>query len=536
MKKRGFFSLSFQVFIFSAVCGLLPLLLTMTLLNDNFQYFLEDRLETEVLEIAMWASQDARVKEAYTAKPVQAEALEEFAQQIKNQTNAYVNFIDEQGIVLTQPDPSLTGEKIEFEEERALKGEIYVSRIEGYAGPAIRCFAPIYVNDIQVGTVIAAFLEPDIKHILSQLYRSVSIVLPLGLLLIVMLSLLLANNIKKRLFGMEPLEIGTKLMEREGILHSVNEGIIATDHNLEITVVNQKARELFPKDVVLEGKKITDLIPDSPLVRVIISKRPEYNKQLSIYGNIVLYNSFPLFINNRVVGIVMTIRPMTEVSRLAEELTGFKEIVQALRARTHEFSNKLHAISGLLQLGSYEEAKKYAASVAQDERTLLSCILNNFGINAISGLLMGKASEAEERRIKFSINPESYLFSLPESFDEHSCVIVLGNLIENAFDAVEDYAAKPEVAVSIQQTESAILFEVKDNGPGIPSNIQQLIFQPGYTTKPHGMGYGLSNVKNKVDLAQGELTFYTDSGGTIFRVRIPHDALQEQGGGDLDWN
>lgn len=529
MKKRSFFSLSFQVFVFSAVCGLLPLLLTMTLLNDNFQHFFEDRLETEVMEIAMWAAQDTRVKEAYTTKPVQAEALEEFAQQIKNQTNAYVNFIDKQGIVLTQPDPSLVVEKIEIEEEeRAFEGETYVRRIEGYAGPAIRCFAPIYDGNTQVGTVIAAFLEPDIKHILSQLYRSVNIVLPLALLLIVMLSLLLANNIKKRLFGMEPLEIGTKLMEREGILHSVNEGIIATDHNLEITVVNQKARELFPGDIELEGNKITDLIPDSPLARVIVSKKPEYNKQLSLNGNIVLCNIFPLFINNRVVGTVMTIRPMTEVSRLAEELTGFKKIVQALRARTHEFSNKLHAISGLLQLGSYEEAKKYAASVARDERTLLSCILNNFGINTISGLLMGKASEAEERRIKFSIHPESYLFSLPENFDEHACVIVLGNLIENAFDAVEEYTSNPEVSVSIYQSESAIIFEVKDNGPGIPLEDRQSILMPGFTTKQHGTGYGLSNVKNKVDLARGELSFSTDPEGTTFRVSIPHDVLQER--------
>jgi sensor histidine kinase regulating citrate/malate metabolism len=156
----------------------------------------------------------------------------------------------------------------------------------------------------------------------------------------------LANNIKKRLFGMEPQEIGTRLIEREGILHSVKEGIIATNENLMITVVNHSARALFPKETMLVGAKITDLIPDSPLLNVIRTKRPELNKQLSINDNIVISNSFPLFIKDKVVGTVITFSHLNEVSRLAEELTGVKRIVEALRARTHEFSNKLHAISG----------------------------------------------------------------------------------------------------------------------------------------------------------------------------------------------
>jgi sensor histidine kinase regulating citrate/malate metabolism len=155
----------------------------------------------------------------------------------------------------------------------------------------------------------------------------------------------------------------------------------------------------------------------------------------------------------------MTFSNLTEVNRLAEELTGVKRIVEALRARTHEFSNKLHAISGLLQLGSYEEAKKYVARVAINEKTLMSCLLGNFRINTVTGLLMGKASEAEEKRIHFEIDGESYLFSLPDYFDDHAIVIVLGNLIENAFDAAKSYSKDPEVFVSVKQTETMIRIE-----------------------------------------------------------------------------
>ena len=136
-----------------------------------------------------------------------------------------------------------------------------------------------------------------------------------------------------------------------------------------------------------------------------------------------------------------------------------------------------------------------------------------------------------------SIDPESYLFSLPEHFDEHASVIVLGNLIENAFESFERPFRDPKVAVSIMQSESHITIEVKDNGPGIPENIRDKIFNPGFTTKSNGNGYGLANVKNKVDLAGGELSFSDDREGTVFKVIIPYDIyMDERQGGDLDWN
>jgi len=384
--------------------------------------------------------------------------------------------------------------------------------------------------------VIAAFLEPDIDLILSRLYESVYLVLPFAFVIILILSLLLANNIKKKLYGMEPFEIATKLSEREEILNAVKEGIIATDDQLTVTVVNQSAQALFPKETKIIGEKITNLISDSPLPNVITAKRPHYNKQLSINDNIVISNSVPLLIQDKIVGTVMTFSNLTEVNHLAEELTGVKRILEALRASTHEFSNKLHAISGLLQLGSYEDAKKYVARLVIDETTLMSCLLGNFRINAVTGLLMSKASEAEEKRINFEIDRESYLFSLPDYFDEHAIVIVLGNLLENAFDAAKNHAKTPEVFLSIKQTETMIKIEVKDNGGGIPENLREKIYEPGFTTKMYGTGYGLFNVKSRVKAAGGEISYLNDKEGTTFQVTIPYDALiDKEQGGTLEW-
>ena len=495
-------------------------------------------MEKQVIEIAMWAANDVEVEQAYSNSVLDTDILQKTCNSIKNSTGAYIIFMDTDGIVLSHPFPSRIGYQIVGRQEgEPLATEPTVTRTEGYSGPAIKGYVPIYIEDRLVGGVVAAFLEPDIKHILSQMYRAVYAIVPLVLLLIIILSVLLANNIKKRLSGMEPGEIATRLIERDGILHSVSEGIIATDRDLNITVINYAAKALFPKGNLLVGQKVTDFISDYPLTEVINTKEPRHNIQISVNDNIVLSNCFPLFIKNKVVGTVITIRTMTEVNEMAEKLTGVTKIVEALRARTHEFSNKLHAISGLLQLGSFEQAQKYVASVASEEKSLLSCLLSNFRVNAVTGLLMGKASEAEEKRIIFSIDPESYLFSLPESFDEHASVIVLGNLIENAFDSTKIYAKEPKVSVSIKQSEKSIAIEVKDNGHGVAENIRDLIFEPGFTTKDNGTGYGLANVKNRVDLAGGEISFFSIEESTIFKVIIPHDILEdERQGGNMVGN
>lgn len=534
MRKKINFSLRAQVIFFTVLCGLIPLLLTTWVLHQNFLHFFIDRLEKQVQEIAMWAADDVVVKEAYSGLSPDKDTLQNTSNNIKNRTGAYIIFMNMDGKVLSHPFPTRIGSQVIGKQEgEPLPEGPYISRTEGYLGPAIRGYAPIYVNGKLIGGVMAAFLEPDIKHILSQMYKVVYAIIPVALFLITLLSIILANNIKKRLSGMEPGEIATRLIEREGILDSVSDGIIATDRDFNITVINYAAQNLFPEGEVLIGRKVTDYISDSPLPEVIKTKKPQRNIQISLNGNIVLSNCLPLFINDKVVGSVITIRTMTEVNKMAEELTGVNRIVEALRARTHEFSNKLHAISGLLQLGSFEQAQKYVTSVARDEKSLVSCILSNFRVNAVAGLLMGKASEAEEKRIKFWIDPESSLFSLPESFDEHACVVVLGNLIENAFESIDRNSKESKVFVSITQSETQIRIEIGDNGTGIPENIRDRIFEPGFTTKPTGNGYGLANVKSRVDLAGGEISFSSDEEGTVFRVIIPYDILMDERRGGI---
>ncbi len=515
--------LRMRVFITTAISSLIPLLLAIGIMYFNFTNSFEEQLASQAMDIATVTAGKTKVKLAFST-PDPSTTLQPIAEEIRLGTKAaFVVFMSKQGIRYSHPNVSLIGKPFTGDDESlALKGHAYTSKAVGVSGPSIRAFKPIYDDQNElVGVVAVGFFQPEISFLLSGIYKTFYIVIPLGFLLIVFFSVILANSIKKILFGLEPLEIATMLKERDCMLHSVKEGIIAIDRDSNVTVVNQAARNLFPEDTEFIGKPITELIPDSLLPTVMDTKQPLEDEQLLINGNVVLTNRLPLVINGKVMGAIATFRPLTEVNRIAEELTGVKKIVNALRARTHEFLNKLHVISGLIQLESYDEAKKYITNLTYKEQSLISFLINNIYCSAIVGLLMGKASEAEEQQIQLEIIRESQLFSLPDYFDEHAMVVVVGNLIENAFDAVEQNLSNRYVKVLIKQNAADIYIEVIDMGKGIPPEHRDRIFEPGFTTKEKGQGFGLANLKNRIDVAGGKVSVYSSEQGTAFQVIIP---------------
>ena len=107
---------------------------------------------------------------------------------------------------------------------------------------------------------------------------------------------------------------------------------------------------------------------------------------------------------------------------------------------------------------------------------------------------------------------------------------VLLNLINNASFAVSskleagsvDY--KPEVIVSTKRNDKSIMISVKDNGPGIPTEIKDKIFQPFFTTKPtgQGTGLGLSLSYDIVKAHGGEIKVESErNNGSEFKIFIP---------------
>lgn len=215
---------------------------------------------------------------------------------------------------------------------------------------------------------------------------------------------------------------------------------------------------------------------------------------------------------------------MTEIRRMAEELTGVIRFVETLRVQNHEFNNKLHTISGLIQLGEHDEAVRFISKLAASQRHMISFISERVKDPAVAAILLGKIGRSREMDIDFRIEPGSFLGEL-RGLEGTTLATIIANLADNAMEAVEsNEKGKRNVEISLYDEEGAITISVKDTGKGIPSRLKEKIFEKGFSAgKTEHPGLGLFIVKRFVDSLNGELDVESVEGeGTEFSIYIPH--------------
>ncbi|MEG6522670.1 sensor histidine kinase [Desulfotomaculum sp. 1211_IL3151] len=517
-------SLKIKIFIFTLIGGVITLLVAVSIFYLSLHKTVEEQIAAQAMDIAQLAAANFQAREAYLEREYYK--LQPIADIYRSTTKASsIVYLNMNGLRLSHSDPRLLGKHITGNDEaEVLAGKVYTSQAEGVSGPSIRAFVPVYdFNDHQIGAVGVAFYQPDIQTTMEKVFSIFYIVIPIVFLLMVILSYALSESIKRSMFGLEPRVIASLLMERETMLQSVKEGIIAIDRNEKVTVINHEAKRLLNIDTEVSGNSIYELIPDSRLPLIMKNRTAEYDQAMMFDKTVVLTNRIPLIFKNKVIGAIATFRDLTELNQLAEELTGVKKIVNTLRAKTHEFMNNMHVVSGLIQLEFYEEAQRYILNLTNQEQSKISFILNSIHNPAAAGILLGKTSEAHEMNIDMVVNEGSVLHFLPQHFGENSFAVVLGNLIENAFQAVANLSVNRRCAeVLIFQDKESITIRVEDAGLGIDKSIADRIFEQGFTTKETGNGFGLNNVYHRVNLAQGTVDFQSSEKGTIFTVVIPN--------------
>lgn len=208
-----------------------------------------------------------------------------------------------------------------------------------------------------------------------------------------------------------------------------------------------------------------------------------------------------------------------------------QELNRRLRSQRHDYLNHLQVVVGLLELGEYEELKKYLKPVYNDIMKTGKAIRTSSA--AINALLMAKWNVAEEKGIDFYLEVKSDLKELPVE-DWQMCK-VLSNLIDNAMTAVEENAGEKKIWLDVTEDKERYLFEVSNNGPVIPKEFQKEMFQPGITSKKEaGHGMGLYIVAGVVKENAGKLEFASVEGKTVFAVSFPKKNLT--GEGVRKWN
>src|SRR5690606_24532038 len=121
----------------------------------------------------------------------------------------------------------------------------------------------------------------------------------------------------------------------------------------------------------------------------------------------------------------------------------------ALRAQTHEFMNILHVITGMIHIKEYAGLEMYLRKQTKLFQTETGSVSNIVKDPVIAGFLLSKGSYAREKQVKLSYTANTPLPVSEEPDTAHHMITILGNLIENAFDAVKNNIEK-RVSVSIQ--------------------------------------------------------------------------------------
>ncbi len=398
---------------------------------------------------------------------------------------------------------------------------------ENYAIPN-RAFG--YVKNSQediVGYVVTGYSDDVLKNSAIDSIIFLLIMTAFGLSVGIIGAIYLARHVKKILFGLEPEAIAAMLQERNIILDSVREGVITIDDKGIITLVNIEAENLLSDAKIVDtgelvGKNIKDVLRNVRFDSILKEGKIITNAGVKLGDTLFIITSVPLMLNDKIIGAVFTFRKKSVVEELANQLTGFKNYSTALRAQTHEFMNKMHVIMGLIEMKAYDELKQFTKEVALNRQSEVSYIVTRLKDITLAGFILGKISRSRELDIDFSLSDESELRNDLEVPSVHDLVLIVGNIIENAFDALQNHEGERIVSLSILDFDKEIVITVEDSGPGMSEDSKKNVFMRGYSSKGEGHGYGLYLVKQSIDNLEGTIDIETSEGeGTTFTVRLP---------------
>ena len=380
-----------------------------------------------------------------------------------------------------------------------------------------------------IGYIVTGYSDEIVNNSTIDSVLFLLLMTVLGLVVGIWGAIYLSKRIKSVLFGYEPEEIARMLRERDILLNSVREGIVNINSNGRITLVNSEASILLQQAGIknvsdIMGMNASDVLKRLPINDIIKDGKTLVDASVKIGNTIFILTAVPLLLEDKnIVGAVLTFRKKSVVEEMANQLTGFKNYATALRAQTHEFMNKMHVIMGLIDMKAYDELKNFTQEIAYNRQSEVSYIVTRLKDITLSGFILGKISRSRELDIDFSLTEESELHSELDVPSVHDIVLIAGNIIENAFDALKNFDGERIVNLSILDFDREIVIVVEDSGPGMDESIRKHIFQRGFSSKcESGHGFGLYLVKHSIDSLNGTISVESAPGeGTIFTVRLP---------------
>ncbi|MGL5809279.1 MAG: ATP-binding protein, partial [Nocardioides sp.] len=412
----------------------------------------------------------------------------------------------------------------------AVRGEVVTEDYAGELGPSVRAVAPVFAVDtgevialVSVGIALEKIESLLLDELLDVLLAALA-VLGVGLAG----AWLINRRLRRQTHGLGEQEITRMYEYYRAVLYAVREGLLLIDREGRVQLVNDEARRLLdlPEDVV--GRSLNQLGLPPALVAAAAGTDAEADDLYVAGDYVLLASSSPAVWDGREVGAVVTLRDHTELQALTGELDVVRGLTESLRSQTHEAANRLHTVVSLIELGEVDEAVEFATEELQISQMLADRVVGAAGEPVAAAVLLGKAAEAAERGVRLTLVGD--LPAGQEAANARELVTVLGNLIDNAFDAVAGGEDR-RVVVRLQGRRDVLLIVVEDSGPGLTADEAARALDRGWSRKGEagdgGRGLGLALVAQAARRRHGDVRIdRSDLGGarlsvTLRRVREP---------------
>jgi two-component system CitB family sensor kinase len=436
----------------------------------------------------------------------------------------FVVVTDRNGIRYSHPNPAQIGEHVSTDPTDALRGGTVLAIETGTLGRSARAKVPLRGSDGRVvGVVSVGILEGALHREIADLVPAMAVYLVVALGVGVLASLLLARRLKRQTFGLELHEIAALVQEREAMLHGIREGVIIVDPEGRLLLVNDEARRLTGLSPSSTGAPLGEAVGSGRLADVVAGRVGGTDLLVVRGDRLLVVNRTPVRRNGRDLGAIVTLRDRTELEALVRELDSVRSLTDAMRAQAHEFSNRLHALAGMLAMGRHDDAAQFIAEVTETDEDLRRQLAERIADPRIAALLLAKSAVAAERGVRLILSDDSRLDQ--ELIDAREGLTIVGNLVDNALDAAAAGDDRPAlVRVHLADEAGALLVRVRDSGVGVPDDARTIVFEAGFTTKgEEGRGVGLSLVRQLVERRGGwiEVEDPQEGSGAVFTAWLP---------------
>lgn len=445
--------------------------------------------------------------------------------------------------VLAATDPSRIGARADLGESDGLGGSGWTGDVAPGGERAVAAHAPVIseVDGSLLAVVAAEATYPSLADQVAAAAPDLALYLGLGAALGVIGTWVVSRVVRRSTRGLGTTALAGLADQREALLHAIREGVVGVGTDGRVTVMNDAARSTLGLDGLdglpePVGRRVDDLGLDPHVVALLTGEGADVRDALALVGSrVVVFNRGRASTGGRGIGTVTTLRDRTELVSLQGQLSSNLSITDTLRAQTHEFDNRLHTISGLVQLGEYDEVATLVGTLTRRRAEVTDRVAQRLADPGVAALVIAKHAVAEERGVSLELDPGSRLPALaPDEVADLTAIV--GNLVDNAIDACAG-SPEPLVELWIHAEGHAVNLRVRDNGPGVPVELRDAVFVRGFSTKQDvlgGRGIGLPLVRLICSQRGGEVVVDdADPGaesGAEFRVVLPIGPASRQDG------